>query len=321
MNGVGVNGAGVSDAPLYAALAEGPPDGRAVWLTAADGVRIRAAVWAAGATQGTVFLFPGRTEYIEKYGRSAAVLAEAGYATLTVDWRGQGLADRPGKDRMVGHVEDFAEYQADFAALLAFANAQGLPEPYYLLAHSMGGCIALRSLMNGAPVQAAAISAPMWGILMADWMRPFANILSTSSRWLAFDHRYAPGTNSRSYVVDVPFVGNMLTTDAEMWDYMRQQALAHPELVLGGPSLGWLKAALDECAALAALPSPAFPVVCALGNQERIVDVRPVHARMAQWPGGRLDLYAGAEHEVLMERPATRAAFLASAVALFQANR
>ena len=69
------------------------------------------------------------------------------------------------------------------------------------------------------------------------------------------------------------------------------------------------------------MKAPAYPVVCALGNNERIVDVRPIHARMAAWPGGRLDMYAGAEHEVLMERPATRAAFLASAVALYEAHR
>ncbi len=309
-----------NDAPLFAAEAEGPHDGRAVWLQA-DGARIRAVLWGAQAPRGTVFLFPGRTEYIEKYGRSAADLAAAGYATVSVDWRGQGLSNRVMKDPMVGHVSDFAEFQADFAALLAFARGQGLPEPYYLMAHSMGGCIGLRSLMDGAPFQAAAFSAPMWGILMADWMRPIAAALSTTSRLMGFDHRYAPGTNSRSYVLDVPFVGNTLTTDAEMWDYMRRQAQAHPELVLGGPSLGWLKAAMDECAALAAMASPACPVVCGLGNQERIVDVRPIHDRMARWPGGRLDMYAGAEHEVLMERPAIRAAFVASAVALFEANR
>lgn len=311
----------MSVAPLYDLVADGPQGGRAVWLKAADGVRIRAAVWAADAPHGTVILFPGRSEYVEKYGRTAVDLAAAGYATLTVDWRGQGLSDRAFKDRMVGHVQDFAEYQADFAALLDFGRAQGLPEPYYLLAHSMGGCIALRSLMSGAPVQAAAFSAPMWGILMADWMRPFATALSTSSRWLSFDNRYAPGTTPRTYVVEAAFPGNTLTTDQGMWDYMRRQALAHPDLTLGGPSLGWLKAALDECAAMARMASPAYPVVCALGNQERIVDVRPIHHRMARWPGGRLDMYAGAEHEVLMERPATRAAFIASVVDLFQAHR
>ena len=307
-------------APFFAEVAEGPQDGAAYWLTAGDGVRIRVALWHGGARNGTVFLLPGRTEYVEKYGRSAEVLAAAGYATLSVDWRGQGLADRVCKDRMVGHVGDFAEYQLDMAALVEFAVGRGLPQPFYLLAHSMGGCIGLRSLMAGLPFKAAAFSAPMWGILMADWMRPLARVLSTASRWLAFDQRYAPGTGPVTYVTSVPFVGNTLTRDAEMWDYMRRQALAHPELSLGGPSLGWLKAAMEECGALRAMASPACPVVCALGSQERVVDVRPVHERMGRWPGGRLDLYEGAEHEVLMERPATREAFLRRAVALFAAQ-
>ncbi len=304
-------------APYFAEVADGPQDGTAVWLTAADGVRIRAVVWNSDGLRGTVFLLPGRTEYVEKYGRSADVLARAGYAVLSVDWRGQGLAERPLKDPMVGHVGDFEEYQADMAALFAFAGARGLAQPYYMMAHSMGGCIGLRSLMTGLPFRAAAFSAPMWGILMSDWMRPVATALSTMSRWFAFDNRYAPGTGAATYVTSVPFMGNTLTTDAEMWDYMRQQALAHPELPLGGPSLGWLKAALDECGALAAMASPPYPVVCALGTNERIVDVRPIHKRMERWPGGRLDLYSGAEHEVLMERPATRETFLARAVELF----
>ena len=311
----------MSEAPLFTEVADGPADGRAVWLVTADSVRIRAALWNARGDRGSVFLLPGRTEYVEKYGRSAAGLAAAGYATVSIDWRGQGLAARPFADPMVGHVGDFGEFQTDLAALLDFARAEGLPEPWYMLAHSMGGCIGLRALMTGLPFRAAAFSAPMWGILMADWLRPVATVLSTASRWFSFDHRYAPGTNGTTYVTQVPFVGNTLTTDAEMWDYMRQQAIAHPDLSLGGPSLGWLKAALEECSALAALPSPEYPVVCALGSQERIVDVRPVQARMSRWPGGRLDLYAGAEHEVLMERPAIRDAFLQRAVALFDAHR
>ena len=315
-----MSGAGGSGAPYFTAVADGPADGLAVWLTARDGVRIRAGLWNAAGPRGTVFLLPGRTEYIEKYGRTAGVLAAAGFATLSVDWRGQGLADRAFKDRMVGHVGDFAEYQMDMAALMALAEGQGLPQPWYLMAHSMGGCIGLRSLMTGLPFQAAAFSAPMWGILMADWMRPMAKVLSTASRWFSFDGRFAPSTGPVTYVTSVPFVGNTLTSDAEMWDYMRQQVLAHPDLALGGPSLGWLKAAMDECGDLGEMAAPDYPVLCALGTQERIVDVRPIHARMGAWRGGRLDMYPGAEHEVLMERPVTREAFLARAVALFAAH-
>ena len=304
-------------APFYADVADGPADGRAVWLTTSDGVRIRAGIWNAAGPRGTVFLLPGRTEYVEKYGRTARDLAAGGYATLSVDWRGQGLADRAFADRMVGHVQDFAQYQADLDALILWATDENLPQPWYMIAHSMGGCIALRALVRGLPFQACAFSAPMWGILMADYLRPVAQALSAASLWLGFQHHYAPGTNAQTYVVAAPFAGNTLTRDPDMWAYMRAQCVAHPDLALGGPSYGWLKAALDECAALAALPCPAVPVICALGAEEKIVDVRPIQTRMSRWSQGRLDMYPGAEHEVLMEVPATRAAFNASALKLF----
>jgi len=308
-------------APLYAEVADGPGDGRALWLTTRDGVQIRAAVWNALGPKGTVFLLPGRTEYVEKYGRTARDLAAGGFATLSVDWRGQGLADRMPADRMVGHVQDFAQYQTDLDALILCATTENLPRPWFLMPHSMGGCIALRALIRGLPFQACAFSAPMWGILMADYLRPVAQALSTASRWLGFHHRYAPGTSAQTYVIAAPFAGNTLTKDPDMWDYMRRQSLAHPDLTLGGPSFGWLKAALDECTALAALPCPAVPVICALGTDEKIIDTRPVHARMAAWPQGRLTLYPDAEHEVLMEVPPTRAAFVASALKLFTDHR
>lgn len=309
------------DAPLYADVAEGPADGRAVWLTAADGVRIRAAVWDAAAARGTVILLPGRTEYVEKYGRTAASLAAAGYATLSVDWRGQGLAERSLKDQSIGHVGDFADYQADMAALMGFATGAGLPQPFYLMAHSMGGCIGLRSLMRGLAVRAAVFSAPMWGILMPKGAGPVVRVMTTAARWVGLDHLRMPTTPVRTLVLDVPFAGNNLTTDQGMWDYMRAQALAHPDLTLAGPSLGWMRAALRECAALDRLPSPACPMLCGLGSLERIVEVGPVKDRMARWPGATLQMYEGAEHEVLMERPALRDAFLHQAVALFEANR
>ena len=311
----------MTEAPLYSAPGDAPVGGRAVWLTTPDGVQIRVAVWQPLGAQGTVLLLPGRTEYIEKYGRAANDLAQRGYATLCVDWRGQGLADRALPDRMTGHVAQFLDYQTDLDAALGYARSAGLPEPYYLMAHSMGGCIGLRALTRGLPVKAAAFSAPMWGILMAAWMRPMASAISSASRWFSFDGRYAPGTGPSIYVIDQPCVGNTLTTDAEMWNYMRAQAIAHPELPLGGPSLGWLNTALGECHALTLLPSPDVPTLCALGTAEKIVDVAPIHARMAIWPRGRLDLYPGAEHEVMMERPATRGRFFDEATVLFGQNR
>lgn len=307
-------------APLFDDVADAPTGGRAVWLTASDGVRIRAGLWDKGAN-GTVFLFPGRTEYIEKYGRAAADLQARGYATLAVDWRGQGLAARAYSDRLIGHVGDFAEFQRDVDALIAFATVEDLPRPWYLLCHSMGGCIGLRSLMRGLPFKAAAFSAPMWGISMAAWMRPLAHVIGRLAAPFGQAHRFAPGTAGIVYVLTSPFQGNVLTTDPEMWDYMRRQVAAHPDLALGGPSLGWLHAALRECGALAAMPAPPVPVLTALGTAEKVVDVAPIHLRMASWPQGRLDLYPGAEHEVPMETPDHRARFFDDCASLYGAHR
>ncbi|MFZ1469256.1 MAG: alpha/beta hydrolase [Paracoccaceae bacterium] len=292
-----------------------------MWLRTADGVRIRAGIWAGGA-KGTVILLPGRTEYIEKYGRAAGDLAARGWSTLTVDWRGQGLADRALADPMAGHVGHFDEYQRDLDAVMACARDQDLPQPYMLLSHSMGGCIALRALHRPELAFGAAVfSAPMWGILMTPWMRPVASILSTLALPFGQAHRFTPGTSSKSYVTEVPFAGNVLTTNREMWGYMQAQIATHPQLSLAGPSLGWLHAAMAECAALAAMPAPDVSAICALGTLEKVVDPVPVHLRMAGWAKGQLDLYPGAEHEVLMEGPSVRARFFDRASALFDAHR
>ncbi len=304
---------------FHAELADAPPGAMVVWAQAGT-ARIRLAWWKAG-DRGTVLLLPGRTECIEKYGRAAGDLVTRGFSVITVDWRGQGLADRALADHREGHVGDFAEYQQDLDAMLAEAVRQDLPQPFYMIAHSMGGCIGLRGLMRGLPVRAAAFSAPMWGIAMAAWLRPVASVVSALAGPLGLVNRYAPSTSAETYLLQAPFAGNVLTTDRDMWDYMRRQVAEVPELALGGPSIGWLKAALHECAALAVLPAPKVPAICALGTAEKVVDVPPVHLRMAGWANGQLDLYPGAEHEIMMEGPAVRARFFDRAAALFEANR
>lgn len=103
-------------APFDQVLAEGPENVRAYWVTASDGVRLRVAVWPTQTPRGTIVLFPGRTEYVEKYGRVAQDFTAAGYAVTAIDWRGQGRADRVFEDPRLGHVGEFQDYQKDVAA-------------------------------------------------------------------------------------------------------------------------------------------------------------------------------------------------------------
>ncbi|MES2144843.1 MAG: alpha/beta hydrolase [Pseudomonadota bacterium] len=308
-------------APFHADLARGPEGATAHWVWTVDGVRLRIVHWP-GAGRGTVLIFPGRTEPAEKYGPTAVAMMAGGFACLVIDWRGQGLSDRALADPMVGHVGDFAEYQRDVDAMLALAETLGAAGPFCILSHSMGGAIALRAMIRlPGQFRAAVFSAPMWGIRLSPAMRPVARIVSTLARWVGQSHRYAPTTGGTSYLVVTPFEGNVLTRDPEIYAWMRDQMVEAPALQLGGPSLGWLRAAMEECAALAVLPSPNLPVICALGTVETVVDPVPVHARMAQWGMGQLDLYPGAAHEVPMEVPAVRRRFHQRAVTLFQGAR
>ena len=298
-------------APLFQDVAGGPPGGAACWADTADGVRIRIGIWPAQATErGTVLLFPGRTEYIEKYGALAGELARRGFGTLAVDWRGQGLAQRLLDDRRIGHVRRFRDYQHDVAAVLGVARAQGLAQPFHLLAHSMGGCIGLRAALDGLPVQSCAFTGPMWGIALSPAMRALARVMAAAAPPLGLGGRLTPNSAPENYVQVQGFNDNLLTTDPDMYAMMQDQLAAHPELGLGGPSLLWLREALGECRALARRPSPALPCITFLGGNERIVDSNAVRTRMAAWPGGTLDEIAGAEHEVLMETPAIRAHML-----------
>lgn len=295
-------------APFYDDVADGPAGGSASWLTTSDGVRIRIGYWPQEGARGTVLLFPGRTEYVEKYGRAARDLAQRGYGTLVIDWRGQGLSDRLLADAMPGHVHHFSDYQMDIEALMQAIAGMDLPRPLHLLAHSMGGATGLRAAMEGLDVASAVFSGPMWGIQIKAAMRPVAWSLSWSSSRMGLGRFHAPGSYRDSYILREPFETNKLTSDPEMYEYMQGQLRAYPELALGGPSLRWLHEALLECLTLSRLPAPDLPSLTVVGTAEEIVCLDRIRARVQGWPGAEIEWAENGRHEVLMELPGMRSA-------------
>ncbi|MEJ6394111.1 alpha/beta hydrolase [Gymnodinialimonas sp. 2305UL16-5] len=307
---------GLTPAPFFAEVADGPDGAEAWWVEADDTTRLRLAVWPRG-DKGTVLMFPGRTEYAEKYGRLARDMAEQGYGMVALDWRGQGLADRPQHNPGMGHVIDFDEYQSDVAAFMAAIADLDLPKPYYLIGHSMGGCIGLRALYNGLDVAAAAFTGPMWGIQIPGALRFIAPILFGIAEPLGLSKSYVPTLREWKAL---PFEGNILTSDPEQYAYMEHQTATHPELTLGGPSYTWLKLALAESAALMRLPALDLPVVAIVGTDERRVSQEAPKRRMADWPRGKLIMLDGARHEILLEAPALRQKALDAIIGLFNAH-
>lgn len=289
-------------APLHVEIAGAPGGGRAFWLTASDGMRLRAALWPGGG-RGTVAILPGRTEYIEKYGRIIGKLVDRGLSVAILDWRGQGLSDRHPANPNLGHVEDFRHYQRDVAALLELITQEDLPAPLYMLAHSMGGCIGLRTLLEQAQFSGAILSAPMWHLQMRAATRELTSKMTRLANLVGLGGRLTPGTNARPTPLAVQFEGNALTGHRETFDWMVRQINAVPDLSLGGPSMQWTYAALEEMARLYVAPVPGIPVTVFLGTRESVVSHSVIRSQVAKMAGGELVICDGAHHEVLMEGP------------------
>ena len=296
-----------------------PEIGRVLWANADDGVKLRLALWPEGS-KGTVLIFSGRTEYLEKYGPSALEFAARGYASATIDWRGQGLSDRLLPAPLVGHVERFSDYQRDVAVLMQAVRDAQLPEPYYLFAHSMGGSIGLRALVQGLNVPAAVFSAPMWDMLMSPMLRPLAWAASSAARIAGFGGAPMPSSGVDNYVLNTDFAINTLTSDRDMWDFMVYTLRDHPAIGLGRPSCNWVYQAMRECQTLAELPKPDVPVWVSLGTEEAVVDPRAIHEGIRHWQGAKLTVVEGARHEIAMETPDLRRGFFDAANAFLDAH-
>lgn len=311
----------LTTAPFNTDVADGPADVRAYWVVAEDELRLRVAHWpAATAPTGTVFLFQGRTENIEKYGRTASALRSAGYASFAIDWRGQGLSDRLSPDRLLGHVQDFSDYQLDVAAMLEAAYELELPKPWFLIGHSLGACVGLRAIMESFPVSACAFTAPLWDLNLTALQRLAAWPLSWAAKIVGKGASYAPGTKSESYVLNTDFSENRLTQDTEMYQYYINISATLEEQQIGGPSMQWLFQALKETRALKNLPSPSIPCITFCGADDTIVAIPAAQNRMSTWDNGTFDLIPKAKHDVLHELPDIRSRVFRKIVSVFDST-
>src|SRR3979411_2896369 len=128
----------------------GPWDVVTGTLKTPDGVSLRFARWAPPpGRKGTVCLFQGRAEFIEKYFETVRDLRARGFAVATLDWRGQGMSDRALRNPRKGYVRDFSHYDVDLDTFVREVVLPDCPPPFFALAHSMGASILLRAAYQG----------------------------------------------------------------------------------------------------------------------------------------------------------------------------
>lgn len=310
--------------------AELPEGGEVFWFEGHDGVRLRGAVWPAhGPARGTVVLLHGRTEFIEKYYEVIEELRARGFAVATMDWRGQGLSARETANRLLGHVAHFTDYERDLAAFLKLLAARGLPQPFIVVAHSMGGNIALRwlnrqergdAMARGLPrIAAAVLSAPMLSLKLPLPKYLAMRALGFIADALGLGARYLPGGSDAQATGAEPFEENVVTSDRARHGRVAALVAAAPDLALAAPSLSWGAAAaesIDDVTRAGFPEAIRVPVLIVGAGRDVLVDTAMMPGYARRLPAGRYLGCDEARHEILMERDPIRAEFWAGFDAL-----
>jgi len=293
-----------------------PENAVAGHLRMRDGKRIRYARFAAAARplKGTVIIVTGRNECIEKYFETVRDLSARGLGALVFDLRGQGASDRLIADPMRGYAESFDDYVGDLEEVFEQVALPDCRAPFYMLAHSTGGLIALLA----APafvnrVRRIVLSAPLVEFATTSISTSNLRRLTAFFFYLGLGSRYAGGgPRPRD---GTPFSTNKVTTDHARYARNLTIYREHPELALGGPTVAWTHAA---AAAIETVQDPDFlarihvPLLFLAAGADEVVSTPAIEKLANRIRSGSIITIDGARHELLQEADLYREQALAA---------
>lgn len=298
-----------------------PPGASVAAVRTADGRALRTVFWDTGGQGhsgrtplGAVLVCQGRSEFLEKYYETIAELLARGFAVVTFDWRGQGLSERELPDPCKGHIDDYALYERDAAAVLAHMADIGCPKPWFGLAHSMGAAVLLRMAHARAlPLQRMVLTAPLIDIARLRYPRG-ARGLAEFCDSIGLGGRFIPGGGEDS-VLAKPFAGNVLSSDEARYTRNARILAEAPELGIGDPTIGWVNATFRQMKAFEEADYPRLtlmPALVVMAGADKVVANRPMERFATRLKAGAIVNIPFSEHEILMESDAVRSQFWAA---------
>lgn len=280
-----------------------------------DGVELRFARWApTSGRKGTVCVFTGRTEQIEKYFETVRDLRERGFAVAMIDWRGQGHSARRLRDWRKGYVRRFSDFEIDVETFVREVVLPDCPPPHFALAHSMGGAVMLRIAYSGKRwFDRMVLSAPMIDLPGRATTLP-VRLLLRAMRLAGQGGRYVPGGND-VLANSEPFLGNPLTSDPVR--YARNAAIIteDPTLGLGSPTIAWADTAFSTMHGFRAANYPSSirqPILMLAAGMDTVVSTAAIEEFAYHLRAGSHLVIAGAKHEILQEQERYRQQFWAA---------
>lgn len=278
---------------------------------AGDGHELRRIDWpgAVGAERGSILFLPGRGDFYEKYIESLEEWHRAGWKVTALDWRGQAGSGRLGDDKLTGHVEDFGDWVSDLRHFWSAWKADS-PAPHVLIAHSMGGHIVARALIDDAvDPDAVVLSAPMLG--MAGPPLPLPVLHSVARVMANFGSPKRPAWKWSEKPGEMPARRrDLLTHDDQRYADELWWREKRPELAMGPGSWRWVErayASIRELEAPGAMERVNIPVLVVSTSNDKLVKHESAVRASQRFPKGELAEFGEeAHHEILREVPEVR---------------
>ncbi len=290
-----------------------PKEATESWWQAEDGWEIRRIDWPSMGSgkkpRGSLLFLPGRGDHYEKYLETLHYWAEQGWKVTSIDWRGQGLSGRMVENRNMGHIDDFSTWIADLRFFWTRWKAESLG-PHVLAAHSMGGHLAMRALVEGAvDPQATMLSAPMLGIkssgLPISWTHAFTKWMVRRGKgetlaWKESEKPMSPMSLRRKILTH-----SKRRYDDEMFWWEKR-----PDVKLGPPSWHWLERSIASTRMLdeaGRLESVNCPILLMAAKVDQLVSTKRIIADDKRLPNSQLLCFGvEAAHELLREEDGVR---------------
>jgi lysophospholipase len=279
------------------------------FMTTDDQRSLRYGIWRIPKEKrkGSILLLAGRSEFLEKYSETIGELNQKGLDVYSFDWSGQGLSNRMLSNRHKGFIDSYHVYMND---LNLFFNKIVTPEcvrPLIIIAHSMGGHIALRFLHDyPETADMAVLTSPMIDIFNANLSRWLIRLLTRIAVKSGFSHAYTIGSGDYT---DGKFIGNQLTSDPVRFMDAIKDIEKNPDLALGGVTYGWLSATLTS---IDILNRPEYaakittPILMISAGEDKIVSVK-AQKKISSWlPNCRFIEIPESRHEIFKETDAVR---------------
>ena len=280
-----------------------------------DGAELRYARWPGPVgCKGTVCVFTGRGEYMEKYFETVHELRERGFAVAMIDWRGQGLSSRRLRDPRKGYVRAFSDFETDVETFVREIVLPDCPPPHFALAHSMGGAVMLRIAYSGKRwFDRMVLTAPMINLPGRTTSLP-VRLLLRAMRLTGSGGSYVPG-GSDLLTGTGPFVGNQLSSDPVRYARNAAILVEDPSLGIASPTIAWADTAFR---AMHDFQSPAYPasigqpLLMIAAGMDTVVSTPAIEHFACQLRAGSHLVIAGAKHEILQEQDRYRSQFWAA---------